>query len=367
MRITKIEVWDFKAPFRDGPYNMSHVSQDAIYGQILCLHTEQGISGLGEIVPAPSLAVDERLARYADESTFLPALLCQSEEALAEFIQQIQKKDKSWRGIAFGLETAYLDLLARKHNVPFADMLGGALNNGIEDYFSISESHKDSIRKRISAAGPQRKVIQLKVGVHPLAHELGLIQAALDLMNHSQTLLVDANGGWSFEQASQAINAIEDPRLIWEEPCSLYEQNRKLTQELGATILLDGQTSTDFDVAKQAVNDGIAAGICIKPALIGGLSVAREIRDLCVKADMKIRIDGPWCGDIACAAILNLALGTKPDLLIAGCDLREPLIIDPDLKGLTNPHPSQIAPASSSGFHIDWVREQLGSATDTYV
>ncbi|MGE4647269.1 MAG: mandelate racemase/muconate lactonizing enzyme family protein [Arenicellales bacterium] len=366
MRITKIEVWNFETPFRDGPYNMSHVSQDAIYGQILCLHTEQGISGLGEIVPAPSLAVDERLARYVDESTFLPALVGQSEEALGRFIQQIQAKDKSWRGIAFGLETAYLDLLARSRDVPFADMLGGTLNDNIEDYFSISESHKDDISQRILTAGPDRKVIQLKVGVHPLAHELELIQAALELMNHSQTLLVDANGGWSFEQASQAISSVEDPRLIWEEPCSLYQQNRKLAQELGAKILLDGQTSTDFDVAKQAMNDGIAAGICIKPALIGGLSIAREIRDLCVKADMKIRIDGPWCGDIACTAILNLALGTRPDLLIAGCDLREPLIIDPDLKGLTHPRPSQIAPAPSR-FNIDWVREQLGPATDTYI
>ncbi len=250
MRITKIEIWDFKTPFRDGPYNMSHVSQGAIYGQILCLHTEQGISGLGEIVPAPSLVADERLARYAQESTFL--------QALAEFIQHIQAKDKSWRGIAFGLETAYLDLLARKHNVPFADMLGGALNNSVEDYFSISESHKDSISKRISAAGPERKVIQLKVGVYTLEHELELIRTALDLMNDSQTLLVDANGGWSFEQASQAINAIEDPRLIWEEPCRLFEENQKLVQRLDAKILLDGQTSTDFDVAKQAVDDGRA-------------------------------------------------------------------------------------------------------------
>ncbi len=120
-------------------------------------------------------------------------------------------------------------------------------------------------------------------------------------------------------------------------------------------------------MAKQAVDDGIAAGICIKPALIGGLSIAREIRDLCVKADMKIRIDGPWCGDIACTAILNLALGAQPDLLIAGCDLREPLILSPDLRGLTHPRPSQIAPASSSGFRIDRVRKQLGPATDTYV
>jgi hypothetical protein len=51
---------------------------------------------------------------------------------------------------------------------------------------------------------------------------------------------------------------------------------------------------------------------------------------------MKMRIDGPWCGDIATAAILHLALGAPPDLLIAGCDLREPLVRERDLKGVVS-------------------------------
>ena len=362
MLLTKIELWDLKIPFRDGPYKMSHVIQETTFGQVVCLHTDDGVCGLGEIVPAPALEPKERLARYLETATLLAELTGQSETTLRELIDQIQEKDASWNGITFGLETAYYDLLARHAGVDFADVLGGALDTSIEDYFSISEEQPDRVCQRMSMAGPKRKVIQIKTGVYSLAHELGLIRTALDLMHESQTLLVDANGGWSLAQASEAIDAIQDPRLIWEEPCASYEENRNLLESFDTQILLDGETSRDSDTAIRAIDDGKAYGMCIKPALIGGLSTAWHIRDLCAEASMKMRIDGPWCGDIASAAIVNLAMGAPPDLLIAGCDLREPLTRNPDLKGLTHTTPTQISPTFPSGFEVDWVREQLGPA-----
>ena len=362
MRLSKIELWDLKIPFRDGPYKMSHVVQETAFGQVLCLHTDEGICGLGEIVPAPALEPKERLARYSETATLLAELVGQSDATLRGLIDQLQGKDASWNGITFGLETAYYDLLARQTGVGFADVLGGTLNTSIEDYFSISEEQPDRVCQRISMAGAQRKVIQIKVGVYSLAHELGLIRTALDLMHESQTLLVDANGGWSPAQASEAIGAIQDPRLIWEEPCASYEENRNLLETFDTQILLDGETSRDFDAAKRAVHDGTAFGMCVKPALIGGLNTARQIRDLCTEAGIKMRIDGPWCGDIASAAIVNLAMGTPPDLLIAGCDLREPLTRNPDLNGLTHTTPTRISPTFPSGFAVDGVRDQLGPA-----
>ena len=362
MRLTKIELWDLKIPFRDGPYKMSHVVQETTFGQVLCLHTDEGVCGLGEIVPAPALEPKERLACYSETATLLAGLIGQSDDTLRNLIDQIQEKDASWNGITFGLETAYYDLLARQAGVAFADVLGGALNTSIEDYFSISEEQPDRVRQRMSTAGPQRKVIQIKVGVYSLAHELGLIRTALDLMHESQTLLVDANGGWSPAQASEAMGAIQDTRLIWEEPCGRYEENRELLEAFDTQILLDGETSRDFDTAKRAIHDGTAFGMCVKPALIGGLSTARQIRDLCTEAGIKMRIDGPWCGDIASAAIVNLAMGAPPDLLIAGCDLREPLSRNPDLKGLIHTTPTRISPSFPYGFEVDHVRAQLGSA-----
>ena len=212
-------------------------------------------------IPTKASAVLERscLPRRLSQKNALHAIrrrpLCSQnsldslKQHCVELIDQIQEKDASWNGITFGLETAYYDLLARHAGVDFADVLGGALDTSIEDYFSISEEQPDRVCQRITMAGPQRKVIQIKTGVYSLAHELGLIRTALDLMHESQTLLVDANGGWSLAQASEAIDAIQDPRLIWEEPCASYEENRNLLESFDTQILLDGETSRDSDTA----------------------------------------------------------------------------------------------------------------------
>ncbi len=102
--------------------------------------------------------------------------------------------------------------------------------------------------------------------------------------------------------------------------------------------------------------------MCIKPALVGGLGITRQIRDLYAEARIKMRIDGPWCGDIASAAIVNLVMGAPPDLLIAGCDLREPLSRDPDLDGLFHAAENRISSSHPYGFDAAEVRRLLGPA-----
>ena len=57
MLITRIDVWNFAPTFRDGPYVMSHVTQDHAYGRILQIQTDKGIYGPGEIVFPPSIKI----------------------------------------------------------------------------------------------------------------------------------------------------------------------------------------------------------------------------------------------------------------------------------------------------------------------
>jgi hypothetical protein len=80
--------------------------------------------------------------------------------------------------------------------------------------------------------------------------------------------------------------------------------------------------------------------------------IARQVRDHAIKAGMRARIDGPWCGDIASAAILHLAVGMPEDLLISGCDLREPVEIPVDLNGVGHAGRKKIAPPSGFGLGI---------------
>lgn len=365
MKISQIEVWSFCPGFRDGPYAMSHVVMDAVYGRQLRVRTTTGVTGLGEVVFGSAITKDESEAIFAREPNFLSSLVGQQTESLAVLARELRKEGKTTRGVAFALETALLDIRARSQNKSLADLLGGALTDSVDSYFSVSERNVARVRDRIALAGPTRAVIQLKLGIGAIEEDVSQVAASLDVMNHHQLLLADANGGWTVDSACNVIRRFDDARIIWEEPCDNYDDNVQVARLSGRPVMFD-QCIADADLARRAVTEGVAGAVCIKPGFLGGLLVARDIRDRCAKASLKMRIDGPWCGDIASAAALHLAMGAPPHLLIAGCDLREPLVIEPDLRGVVYAGDTRIAPPRGIGLGINLGERTLGEPVAVY-
>ena len=60
--------------------------------------------------------------------------------------------------------------------------------------------------------------------------------------------------------------------------------------------------------------------INLKISKVGGLTKARQIRDLCVSLGIAMTIEDTWGGDIVTAAIAHLAHSTPPDLLFSSTD-----------------------------------------------
>ncbi|MGI9464939.1 MAG: mandelate racemase/muconate lactonizing enzyme family protein [Aestuariivirgaceae bacterium] len=365
MKITAIETWNFCPAFRDGPYVMSHVTQEAAYGRILRVTTDNGHSGLGEMVFAPLMTPEERHNRIASERDYLPELIGQSIDALPALAEDVRGRGKFWCGIAFGLDTAFFDLTGRQQNRPVSGLLGGAATEAVSGYFSVSERTAERIKQRITEAGAHTKVIQLKIGIGSLDDDTTQVTAALDAMSPSQRLLADANGGWSVNDALSVIERFDDERIVWEEPCQTYDDNATVARRSSAPVMVD-QCVGDTATALKAAEDGVVASICIKPAFLGGLTPARQIRDTCAQVGMNMRIDGPWCGDIATAAILHLAVGAPPELMVAGADLREPLAIEPDLAGAIYLDNARIAPPPGPGLGITIKDGTLGEPEAIY-
>ncbi|MEQ8441864.1 MAG: mandelate racemase/muconate lactonizing enzyme family protein [Alphaproteobacteria bacterium] len=364
MILSRIDIWSYQPLMRDGPYAMSHVVQDRIYGRVLRLTTDNGLTGWGEIVHAPSVPVEGRQAMVDAEGDLFAKFVGHPLGVLADYVGGARSRDKPYRGVAFGLETAMLDLQAKAAGLPLYAVLGGRKAESVADYFSIAESTEDRLRHRMSVAGPDRSVIQLKLGVGSLDDDRAKLRLVLSLMNAGQTLLADANGGWTVDQALEMAAEFVDPRLWWEEPCATYDDNIAVAKGTATPVMVD-QSTASYDIAIRAIDDGIAAAICIKPAFLGGLQVAREIRDLAAEKGMRMRIDGPWCGGIATGAILHLALGTPPDLLICGCDLREPLALDPNLGGAVHIERDRIAPPIGAGVGLT-IGDNFGAPEGTY-
>ena len=344
---------------------MSHVTQEVVYGRILQVHTADGQTGLGEVVFPPSLSIDERQQLIADEPLYLSSLAGKDIDGLMQLAEELCGRGRSWSGIAFGLETAAYDLMGKARGLPASDLLGGKLRESVDDYFSISESSVERIQERLATAGSERKVIQLKLGIGSPGDDAEQVSAALSNMADWQILLADANGGWSVGTACGIISCFNDPRVVWEEACSTYQENTEVVHRTGQPVMVD-QCVKSTSLAKQAVDDQLVSSLCIKPAFLGGLTVARDVRDYCVSSGMKMRIDGPWCGDIATAAILHLAVGASPDLLIAGCDLREPLVREQDFNGVVSFDGCRIGPPTGPGLGMTLPDNVLGEPDAIY-
>ena len=250
-------------------------------------------------------------------------------------------------------------------NCALSELLGGACVDAVPDYFAISEKSPERIRQRMAIAGPDRKIIQLKLGSGSQANDVEQLELVLELMNENQIMLADANGGWDSQRALETITAFDDDRIHWEEPCSNYEDNVGLVNQCGARVMVDQCVGQRTSVTK-AILEGVVNSVCIKPAFLGGLSIARDMLDLCVEHDMQVRIDGPYCTDIANAAILHLAVGVPAHLLIASCDLREPLAIEHELNGVIGVSNGIISPPSGPGLGIGAVVGSLGAPESVY-
>jgi len=70
----------------------------------------------------------------------------------------------------------------------------------------------------------------------------------------------------------------------------------------------------------EGVGDQAMDAINLKISKVGGLTRARQIRDLCVSLGIALTIEDTWGGDIVTAAIAHLAQSTPPEYLFTATD-----------------------------------------------
>jgi len=85
---------------------------------------------------------------------------------------------------------------------------------------------------------------------------------------------------------------------------------------------LDESIATIADV-HAARRDDACDAVGIKLSKHGGITPARELRDLCAGLGLRMTIEDAWGGEIGTAAGLHLALSTPPDLVLNSADLHQ--------------------------------------------
>jgi L-alanine-DL-glutamate epimerase-like enolase superfamily enzyme len=198
---------------------------------------------------------------------------------------------------------------------------------------------------------------QLKVGGDPDT-DIERIRAVADQMEAGDVLIADANTGWLTHQALRVTRAVQDVDVYIEQPCMSYEECLIVRRGTNHPFVLD-ESIDGIDVLLRAHADGAMDCVNIKISKFGGLTRARQARDLCASLGIAMTIEDSWGGDVTTAAIAHLAHSTPPELLFTATDFNSYVTVS-TAEGAPKRSGGRLAASSAPGLGVEPRLEVLG-------
>ena len=115
------------------------------------------------------------------------------------------------------------------------------------------------------------------------------------------------------------VRTVRDIDVYIEQPCRSYEECRSVRARTGHPFVLD-ESIDGIDALLRAHADNAMDVVNLKISKLGGLTRARQMRDLCVSLGIAITVEDTWGGDFVTAAIAHLAHSTPPRFLFTSTD-----------------------------------------------
>jgi L-alanine-DL-glutamate epimerase-like enolase superfamily enzyme len=119
--------------------------------------------------------------------------------------------------------------------------------------------------------------------------------------------------------ALRVVRAVRDVDVYIEQPCLTYEECLTVRRHTDHPFVLD-EVIDGVDVLLRGHGDRAMDVVNIKISKFGGLSKARQARDLCASLGVAMTLEDSWGGDIVTAAIAHLAHSCPPESYFSATD-----------------------------------------------
>ncbi len=276
----------------------------------------EGLIGYGECVASrePGYNYETTGTAWHILKDFIaPSILGQDIKAAADF-QNLVEGIRGHQLAKAGVEMGWWDLHGKRAGRSLRELLGGTREK-VEVGVSIGIQPSANVLletvEKYLADGYGRIKIKIKPG-RDVEEAASVRRAYPDIK-----LQVDANSAYTLETAQTLLPLDDLELLLIEQP--LYEDDiwdhRKLQAGFKTPICLD-ESIVSPRHARYALEMEACRIINIKPARLGGLSLALVVHDMCRDRDIPV-----WCGGMLETGVgraSNLALASLPGFILPG-------------------------------------------------
>ena len=321
MKITKISAYQIDLPLKEGRYFWANNNAVEVFdATVVRIETDAGITGYGECTPLGS--------------AYLPAYAAGVRAGLKELAPKLIGLDPRDLGVINGhmdsvlrghpyvkspIDVACWDILGKATGLPVVTLLGGRQGEEVKLYRAISQESPEAMAKKILGyRGEGYRKFQLKAGGNA-DDDIARIMACRAVLQPGDVLVADSNTGWTMHEAARVVNGVRDVDVYIEQPCRTYDECLSVRRRTSLPFVLD-ENIEGIDVLMRGIADHAMDVVNLKISKVGGLTKARQMRDLCVSAGIAMTIEDTWGGDIVTAAIAHLAQSTPDEFLFSSTD-----------------------------------------------
>ncbi len=321
MKIKRILAYRVDLPLAEGSYKWSGGKSVNVFDStIVAVETDTGVIGYGEVCPLgpfylPAYAEGVR----AGLRELGPHLIGHDPLQLGALSRFMDAALKGHAYVKSGIDIACWDILGQVTGQPVCTLLGGRFGDSIALYRAISQESPEQMAAKVAgyrAEGYHK--FQLKVGGDPDT-DVARIKAVAAKLQPGDKLVADANTGWLMHEAMRVVKGVRDIDVYIEQPCLTYEECLSVRRHTHHPFVLD-EVIDSIDPLIKGKADLAMDVVNIKISKFGGLTKAKQARDLCVSLGIAMTIEDSWGGDITTAAIAHLAHSTPTELLFSSTD-----------------------------------------------
>lgn len=321
MHIARIRAYQIDLPLVEGRYAWSGGNAVSVFDStVVAVESDDGRIGWGEICPlGPAYLPAYAAGARAGIAELAPQLLGLDPCALGVLNDAMDGAMRGHPYVKSAIDIACWDLLGQASGLPVVTLLGGRASPDVMCYRAISQDTPAKMAARVKQYRREGyRKFQLKVGGDPDV-DVDRIRAAAAVLKRGDVLVADANTGWTQHAALRVASAVRDVDVYLEQPCPTYEQCLAVRAHTDRPFVLD-EVIDGLDMVVRVAADRAADVINLKISKVGGLTKARQIRDLCVSLGLAMTIEDTWGGDVTTAAIAHLAQSTPARYLFSTTD-----------------------------------------------
>ena len=335
------------------PFTIATGTMHFAQNVLIRIYTDEGTHGVGECSAFPMIVGETQETCLAMAKDFAQILKGKNPLEIPERMQDLLAYADHNATIKSAFDMALFDIAAKNAKLPLYQFLGGQKKTIETDMTIGIDTPEGMAQTALKYQKNGCRIIKIKLGktVNDDIERVKQIRAAV---GDEMILRLDANQGWSFDDALFALGELADQNIeICEQPMRTWYDDQLPELNLNSPIkLMADESCYNHHDARKLINSQACEYINIKFSKSGGILEAQKIHEEALQHGVKCMIGSMLESRIALTANLHFALAS-PNVVFF--DLDTCLLghlVDPVVGGLTY-----------DGYFLD-VPETIGIGAD---